>query len=78
MFYPLGKKTPKNFTGVEFCFPSLAFFFVGKTEPKIFEFKNVMERGIRKCFNFVIPQISSKILGKIIPQALFSKRLKFP
>ena len=32
----------------------------------IFGFKNVMERGIRKCLTFVIRQISSKIFGKII------------
>ena len=31
-----------------------------------FGFKNVMERGIRKCLTFVIRQISSKIFGKII------------
>ena len=34
-------------------------FFVEKRKPKIFGFKNVMERGIRKCLNFVIRQISS-------------------
>ena len=41
-------------------------FFVEKRKPKIFGFKNVMERGIRKCLTFVIRQISSKIFGKII------------
>ena len=57
--------------------PKFGVFFVEKTEPEIVGFKNVIERGIRKCLTFVIPQISSKILGKIIPGALFSKRLKF-
>ena len=39
---------------------------VEKRKPKIFGFKDVMERGIRKCLTFVIPQISSKIFGKIM------------
>ena len=47
-----------------------------KKEPKIFGFKNLMERGIRKCLTSVIRQISSK---KNYNQALvISKRLKFP
>ena len=46
-------------------------FFVEKWKPKIFRFKNVMERRIRpKCLTFVIPQISPKIFGKIILKPL--------
>ena len=41
-------------------------FFVEKRKPKIFGFKNLMERAISKCLTFVIRQILSKIFGKII------------
>ena len=41
-------------------------FFVEKRKPKIFGFKNVMERAISKCLTFVIRQILSKIFGRII------------
>ena len=53
-------------------FPSYAIFR-RKEEPKIFGFKNLMERGIRKCLTSVIRQISSKMFGKII-----IKPLQFP
>ena len=50
-------------------FPSYAIFR-RKEEPKIFGFKNLMERGIRKCLTSVIRQISSKMFGKIIIKPL--------
>ena len=40
--------------------------FRKKRKPKIFGLKNAMERGIRKCFYFVIRQIACKSRGKII------------
>ena len=53
--------------------------FVGKRKPKIIRFKNVMERGIRKCLTFVKQQIASKFFGKILLKPLvILKRLKFP
>ena len=39
-------------------------FFVEKKEPKLFSFKNVVARGIRKFLTFVIRQVSSKISEK--------------
>ena len=33
---------------------TVRLFFVEKRKPKIFGFKNVMERGIRKILTFVI------------------------
>ena len=44
----------------------LSYFSQKNRKPKIFGFKNVMERGIIKCLTFEIHQISSKIFGKII------------
>ena len=41
--------------------PTLGYFSWKKRKPKIFEFKNVMERGIRKILTFVIRYIASKI-----------------
>ena len=59
-------------------FPSYAIF-CRKEEPKIFGFKNLMERGIRKCLTSVIRQISSKMFGKIIIKPLkFSKDWSSP
>ena len=59
-------------------FPSYAIFR-RKEEPKIFGFKNLMERGIRKCLTSVIRQISSKMFGKIIIKPLkFSKDWSSP
>ena len=46
-----------------FYFPSQAIFR-RKKEPKLFGFKNVVARGIRKFLSFVIRQISSKISEK--------------
>ena len=45
-------------------------FFVEIRKPKIFEFTNAMERGIRKCLTFVSGQIASKIIAKIILKPL--------
>ena len=52
----------------------------GKRKPKIFRFKNVMGRGIKKLFNFIIREIASKIFGKMILKPLqFQKDFKsFP
>ena len=46
-----------------FYFPSKAVFR-RKKEPKLFGFKNVVARGIRKFLTWVIRQISSKISEK--------------
>ena len=46
-------------------------------KPKIFEFKNVMKRGIRKILTFVKRQFASKIFGNT-ETLIISKRLKFP
>ena len=47
-------------------------FFVEKREPKIFGFKNVMARGIRKILIFIYKciQFHEKIFGKIILKPL--------
>ena len=50
--------------------------FCRKRKPKIFGFKNAMERGIRKILTFVKLKIASKIFGEII--IVISKRLKLP
>ena len=50
-----------------------SFFFVEKRQPKIFGFKNVMEKETKKF------SLSSKIFGKNNIEALvISKRLKLP
>ena len=49
-----------------FTFYSLCYsYFRRKRKPKIFGFKNVMERGIRNILTFVKRSIASKVLGKI-------------
>ena len=48
-----------------FTFPSYAVFR-RQRKPKIFGFKNVIERGVTKILTFVKEQIVSKIFGKII------------
>ena len=41
-----------------------------KRKPKIYGFKNVMEKGIRKILTFVVRKIASKIFGKTILKPL--------
>ena len=54
-------------------------YFVEKRKPKIFRFKNVIERGRRKCLTFVIRQISSKNFREnILKPLLFRKDLSSP
>ena len=55
-------------------------FFIGKRKPKIFGFKNVMERGNRKILTFVIRETAFKIFWKIRKKEalVISKRLKLP
>ena len=48
--------------------PFIRLIFVEKRQPKIFGFKDVMERserGIRKILTFLKRSIASKILAKI-------------
>ena len=49
-------KLPYDFLKFNFSHftPQVREFFVQKGKPKIFAFKNVMERGIRKILSFVI------------------------
>ena len=35
--------------------PQVRLFFVERRKPKLFGFKNAMERGIRKCLTFIGP-----------------------
>ena len=52
---------------------------VEKRKPKIFGFKNVIERGIRKILTFVIRYIESKMFGKIrLKPLLFREVSSFP
>ena len=39
---------------LQFFAPQVRLFFLEKRKPKIFEFKNAMERGVRKILTFVI------------------------
>ena len=67
-----------NFIFSQFT-PQARLFFVRKRKPKIFGFKNVIERWIKK-FSFITRQIASNIFGKktMKPGFAISKRLKFP
>ena len=55
-FSKLIKQIPYDFLKFNFSqyTPQVRLFFVEKRKPKIFGFKNVMERGIRKILPFVI------------------------
>ena len=53
-------------------------FFVQKMSPRIFGFKKVIERGMKKILTFVIRQIASKILGKIILKPLLFRKHSSP
>ena len=44
--------------------PQVSLYFAEKRKPKIFGFKNVMERRICKIFTFVIRWIASKLSAK--------------
>ena len=63
---------PCDFLKFNFSYftPQVKLFFVVKRKPKIFGFKNAMERGIRKILTFVKLKITSKIFGKIILKPL--------
>ena len=52
----LGLSYPYDFLKFNFSHftPQVGLFFVEKGKPKLFGFKNVMERGIRKILTFVI------------------------
>ena len=75
-FRCLSNKFPYDFPKFNFqiLLPKLGwFFFVEKREPsKIFGFKNVMARGIRKILVFIYKciQFHEKIFGKIILKPL--------
>ena len=55
-FRGLPDKFPKIFWKLIFHIlqPRLGYFFVAKREPKLFGFKYVIERGMKKILTFVI------------------------
>ena len=77
-FRCLSNKFPYDFPKFNFqiLLPKLGwFFFVEKREPsKIFGFKNVMARGIRKILIFIMHQISSENFRENNTQALEIQR----
>ena len=58
--------------------PFYKAYFHRKRKTKIFEFKNVMERRIRKTLSFVKHAIVSKIFGKITPKTCNFKKSQVP
>ena len=65
-FRSLSKQFPTIFWSLIFTFYSpCQANFRRKSKPKIFAFKNVMNRGIRKILSFVKRSIVSKGFGKI-------------
>ena len=50
--------------------PYVRLIFRRKKKPKIFGFKNTVEKGIRKILTFVKRSIAYKIFGKIILKPL--------
>ena len=58
--------------------PRLDNFFVGKRKSTIYEFKNVMERGIKKNSTFAMRNFVKNIRENNTEALAISKRLKFP
>ena len=73
-FRSLSNKFPTTYDFLKFNFPillrKLGYFFIEKRKPKIFGFKNVMERRIRKCLTFAMRYISPKIFAEIMLKPL--------
>ena len=68
----MSNKFPTIFYIINFSHFStqVSLFFRRKRKPKMFGFKQAMERGIRKILTFVKLKIASKIFGKIIRRPL--------
>ena len=61
-------KCPTTFLSLFFSYftPSVRPFFTEKRKPKVFGFKNVMDRGISKILFYLIREIAYKIFREII------------
>ena len=58
----------------EASFFTFHFVFSQKRKPKIFGFKNVIKRGIRKILTFIKGSIASKIFDKITLKPLYFRK----
>ena len=79
-FGGLSDKFPTIFWSLIFhiLHPRLGYFFVAKREPKLFRFRYVIERGIKKILTFVIRYLRYFQENKTEALVNSKRLLKFP